>query len=75
MEHPCLGFYYLTELQDASCKTYLFLPVQPRDNDKIFQLSVQMLETHDYDVLLRCMIAMMVQHKDGVFHVQMKWCI
>ena len=27
---------------------------------------------HDNDALWRCMIAMMVQHEDGVFHAQMK---
>ena len=75
MEHPCSRFYYLTELQDANCKTYLFMLMQSRDNNKILQLSVQMLEIHDNDAPLRSVIAMMVQHEDGVFHVQMKWCI
>ena len=60
MEHPCSGFYYLTELEDASCKTYLFMPMQSRNNDEIFQLSGQMLDNHDNDALLRCMIAMLV---------------
>ena len=60
LEHPCSGFYYLTELEDASCKTYLFMPMQSRDNDKIFQLSVEMLDNHDNDAHLRWMIAMLV---------------
>jgi hypothetical protein len=30
---------------------------------------------HDHDALLRCMIALMVQHEDGEFHAQPKWCI
>jgi len=70
LEHPCSGFYYLTELEDASCKTYLFMPMQSRDNDKIFQLSVQMLDNHDNDAHLRWMIAMLVQFDDGLFHAQ-----
>jgi len=61
LEHPCSGFYYLTELQDASCKTYLFMPMQSRDNDKIFQLSVQMLNKHDNGAFMKRMIAMPMQ--------------
>ena len=42
---------------------------------KIFQLRVQMLDSHDNDAPWRWMIATMVQHEGGVFHVQMKWRI
>jgi hypothetical protein len=31
--------------------------------------------THEYDALLRCMIAMMMRHEDGEFHARSKWCI
>ena len=27
-----------------------------------------MLDNHDSDALLRCMIAMLVQYNDGIFH-------
>ena len=45
LEHPCSGFYYRIELQDASGKICLCMPRPSRGNDKIFQLQVQMLET------------------------------
>ena len=68
--------YYLNDLHDASCKTCPFISMQSRDNDKMLQLRVQCsIYNHDHDALLRCMIAMMVQHKDGVFHARAKWCI
>ena len=71
-----LRVYYLNDLCDASCKTCPFISMQSRDNDKMLQLRVQCsIYNHDHDALLRCMIAMMVQHKDGVFHAQAKWCI
>jgi hypothetical protein len=43
-------------LDDTDCKTCLIILVQSRDND------------YERDALLRCMIAMMVQHEDGGFH-------
>ena len=54
---------------------HFFLPMQSRYSGKIFQLRVQMLDSHDNDVPMKCMIAMMVQHKDWVFHAWAKWCI
>ena len=60
----------MNELHDASCKTCLFMPMQSRNNDKIFQLIVHMLDTHDDDAPMRCMIAMVVQCNDGMFHAQ-----
>jgi hypothetical protein len=38
-------FFYRTELQDASGKICLCMPMPSRGNDKNFQLQVQMLET------------------------------
>ena len=61
LEHPCSGFYYLNELDNASCKTCLFMPMQSRNNDKIFQLRVQMFDNQDNDAYLRWTIAMPVQ--------------
>ena len=29
---------------------------------------MHMLDKHDNDALLRCMIAMLVQYNDGIFH-------
>ena len=46
------------------------MPMQSRNNDKIFQLIVHMLDTHDDDAPMRCMIAMVVQCNDGMFHAQ-----
>ena len=71
-----LRVYYLNDLHDASCKTCPFISMQSRDNDKMLQLRVQCsIYNHDHNALLRYMIAMMVQHKDGVFHARAKWCI
>ena len=76
MEHPCSGFYYLTELEDASCKTYLFMPMQLRNNDKIFELSGQMLDNHDNNGLLRGMIAGPMQCNAMMdFSMRMKRCM
>jgi len=47
----------------------------PSEKDKMLQLRVQMLDSHDSDALLRCMIAMVVQQNDGMFHARVKWCI
>ena len=58
------------ELHDASYKTCLVMPMQSRDNDKIFQLRVQMLDNHDNDAPMRCRIAVVVQCNDGMFHAQ-----
>jgi hypothetical protein len=58
-----LRFYYLNDLNGVDCKACLFMPMQSRDND------------YERDALLKCMIAMMVQHEDGGFHAQPKWCI
>ena len=58
------------ELHDASYNTCLVMPMQSRDNDKIFQLRVQMLDNHDNDAPMRCRIAMVVQCNDGMFHAQ-----
>jgi hypothetical protein len=71
-----LRVYYLYNLDDVDCKTCLFMPMQSRDDDKRFQLRVQcLIYNYEYDVRLRCMIAMMVQHEDGGFHARSKWCI
>jgi hypothetical protein len=51
-----LRVYYLNDLDDVDCKTCIFILMQSRDND------------YERDAQLRCMIAMMVQHKDGRFH-------
>jgi hypothetical protein len=58
-----LRVYYLNDLNDADCKTCLFILMQSRDND------------YERDALLRCMIAMMVQHKNGGFRTRPKWCV
>jgi hypothetical protein len=29
----------------------------------------------DRDALLRCMIAMMMQHEDGEFYARSRWCV
>jgi hypothetical protein len=58
-----LRIYYLKDLDNVDCKTCLFILMQSRDND------------YERDALLRCMIAMMVQHKDEGFHTRPKWCI
>jgi hypothetical protein len=34
-----------------------------------------LIYNHERDALLRCMIAMMVQHEDGGFHARPKWCV
>ena len=59
-ETSLLRIYYLNDLHDANYKTCLVMPMQLRDNDKIFQLRVRMLDNHDNDAPLRCMIAMPV---------------
>jgi hypothetical protein len=42
----------------------------------MLQLKVQYsVYNHEHDALLRYMIAMMIQHEDGGFHAQSKWCI
>ena len=46
-----------------------------KDNDKIFQLIVQMLDSHDDDATMKYMIAMVLQRNDGMFNAQMKWCM
>jgi hypothetical protein len=58
-----LRVYYLNNLDDVDCKTCIFILMQSRDNG------------YECDALLRCMIAMMVQHEDGGFHARSKWCI
>jgi hypothetical protein len=75
-ETSLLKVYYLNDLDDVDCKTCLFIPMQSRDNDEMLQLRVQCsIYNHECDALLRCMIAMMVQHEDGGFHARPKWCI
>jgi hypothetical protein len=71
-----LRVYYLNDLDDVDCKTCIFIPMQSRNNNKIIQLRVQCsIYNHEHDVLLRCMIAMMMQHENGGFHARPKWCI
>jgi hypothetical protein len=71
-----LRVYYLNDSDVVDCKTCLFIPMQPRDNNKILQLRVQcLLYNHECDALLRCMIAMMVQHEDEGSHARLRWCI
>jgi hypothetical protein len=75
-EAPLLRVYYLNDLDDVDCKTCLFILMQSRDNDKMLQLRVQCsIYNHERDALLRCMIAMMMQHENGGFHARSKWCI
>jgi len=69
-ETSLLRIYYLNDLHDASYKTCLVMPMQSRDNDKIFQLRVRMLDNHDNDAPMRCRIAVVVQCNDGMFHAQ-----
>jgi hypothetical protein len=58
-----LRVYCFNELDDVDCKTCLFILMQSRGNDKMPQLRVQcLIYNHDHDALLRCMIAMMMQH-------------
>jgi hypothetical protein len=71
-----LRVYYLNDLDDIDCKTCLFILMQSRDNDKMFQLKVQCsVYNRDRDALLRCMIALIMQHENGGFHARLKWCI
>jgi len=42
----------------------------PRNKGKNGSPIVQMLDGSDNDALLECMIAMLVQHDDKMFHVQ-----
>ena len=42
----------------------------PSEKDKMLQLRVQMLDSHDNDAPWRWMIAMPVQFNDGMFHAQ-----
>jgi hypothetical protein len=52
-ETPLLRVYYLNDLDDADCKTCLFIPMQSRDNDKMLQLRVQCsIYNHERDALL-----------------------
>jgi hypothetical protein len=75
-KHFCSEFYYLNDLDYVDCKTCLFMPMQSRDKDKMLQFGVQCsIYNHDWDALLRCMIAMMVQHEDGGLHARSRWCI
>ena len=56
--------YCQNELHDPSCKTRLFMPMQcqyVKDNDKMLQFRVQMLDTHGNDAFMKWMIAMPVQ--------------
>jgi hypothetical protein len=63
-----LRVYYLNDLHDIDCKTCSFISMQSRDNDKMLQFRVQCLIcNYECDALLRCMIAMLVQHEDGRF--------
>jgi hypothetical protein len=71
-----LRVYYLNDLDDIDCKTCLLMLMQSRDNDKMLQFRVQCsVYNHEHDALLRCMIAMMVQHEDGGLHARPRWCI
>jgi len=50
-----LRIYYLIDLHDASCKTCPFMPMQSRNNDKIYSNSE-----------CKCSIAMIMMHpRDG----------
>ena len=46
------------------------MPTMPRNKVKMFHPKVQMLDGSDNDALLECMIAMLVQHDDKMFHAQ-----
>jgi hypothetical protein len=64
-----LRVHYLNDFDNVDCKTCLFILMQSRDNDKMLQLRVQcLIYNHEHDALLKCMIAMMVQHEDEGFH-------
>jgi hypothetical protein len=66
-----LRVHYLIVLDDIDCKTCPFIPMQSRDNDKMLQLKVQCsIYNHECNALLRCMIAMMVQHEDEGSHAR-----
>jgi hypothetical protein len=63
-----LRVYYLNNLDDVDYKTCLSIY---RCNQGI----MTKCSNHERDALLRCMLAMMVQHEDGEFHAQSRWCI
>jgi hypothetical protein len=63
-----LRVYYLNNLDDVDYKIYLFIY---RCNQGI----MTKCSNHERDALLRCMIAMMVQHEDDEFYARSKWCI
>jgi len=54
-------FYCLTELQDANCKIYLFMPKHSRDTDKNIPTQCAELDNQDNDAHLGWVIAMSVQ--------------
>ena len=54
-----LRIYYLIDLHDASCKTCPFMPMQSRNNDKIYsnsecKCSIAMIMMHPRDGWLQC---------------------
>jgi hypothetical protein len=56
-----LRVYYFNELDDVDCKTYLFILMQSRGNDKMLQLKMRCLVyNHECNTLLKCMFAMMM---------------
>jgi hypothetical protein len=66
-----LRVYHLIVLDDVDCKTCLFISMQSRDNDTMLQFRVQCsIYNHERDALLRCMIAMIVQHVDEGSHAR-----
>ena len=81
-EHPCSGFTIWICCMMLIVKHACLCPYNAtilRNNDKMFQLMVHMLDNHDNDALLKCMIAILVQYNDGMFHanemMHMTWCI
>jgi len=83
-----LRIYYLIDLHDASCKTCPFMPMQSRNNDKIYsnsecKCSIAMIMMHPRDGWLQCQCNKMMDEMvhmtrcichDAVPMMHTPWC-
>ena len=80
-----LRIYYLIDLHDTSCKTCPFMPMQSRNNDKIYSnsecnCSITMIMMHPWNVWLQwwCNATMgcsMHKWNGACDTMQLPWCI
>ena len=76
LEHPCSGFIIWMICTMLVAKHAHFCRCNQGIMTKCSNSECKCsIYTLDNDALWRCMIAMIVQHEDGVFHAQMKWRI